>query len=47
MSGAGFTAVDYELFVQRSAAATNFTVEPAQTKQTNITFTYGRGSKSF
>ena len=32
MSGAGFTAVDYELFVQKSAAATNFTVEPAQTK---------------
>jgi hypothetical protein len=35
MSGTGFTAVDYELFVQKSDAATNFTVEPAQTKQTN------------
>jgi len=46
MSGAGFTAVDYELFVQKSAAASIFTVEAAQTKHTNIVITYGRGSKS-
>lgn len=34
MSGAGFTAVDYELFVQTSAAATNFTVRTS-TDETN------------
>jgi hypothetical protein len=35
MSGTGFTVVDYELFVQKSDAATNYTVEPVQTKQTS------------
>jgi hypothetical protein len=35
MSGTGFTVVDYGLFVQKSDAATNSTVEPAQTKQTS------------
>jgi hypothetical protein len=45
-SGAGFTTLDYELFVQKSAAATNSTVQSAKTKQTYIFNIYRRGSKS-